>query len=66
MALLSRREGDLPKRSLWQKIKEVALTDVGVLARGGISPGSLEQVEEVLLAADLIVSLIVNVASRRA
>lgn len=52
MALLSRREGDIPKRSLWQKIKEVALTDVGVLARGGVSPGSLEQVEEVLLAAD--------------
>jgi len=52
MALLSRREGDVPKRSLWQKIKEVALTDVGVLARGGVSPGSLEQVEEVLLAAD--------------
>ena len=52
MALLSRREGDVPRRSLWQKIKEVALTDVGVLARGGVSPGSLEQVEEVLLAAD--------------
>ena len=52
MALLSRREGDVPKRSLWQKIKEVALTDVGVMARGGVSAGSLEQVEEVLLAAD--------------
>jgi fused signal recognition particle receptor len=52
MALLSRREGDVPKRSLWQKIKEVALTDVGVIARGGVSAGSLEQVEEVLLAAD--------------
>jgi fused signal recognition particle receptor len=52
MALLSRREGEAPKRSLWQKIKEVALADVAVLARGGVSPGSLEQVEEVLLGAD--------------
>ena len=52
MALLSRREGEAPKRSLWQKIKEVALADVAVLARGGVSAGSLEQVEEVLLAAD--------------
>jgi fused signal recognition particle receptor len=52
MALLSRREGEAPKRSLWQRIKDVALTDVAVLARGGVSEGSLERVEEVLLAAD--------------
>ena len=43
---------DLPKRSLWQKIKDVALTDVAVLARGGVSPGSLEQLEQLLLEAD--------------
>jgi fused signal recognition particle receptor len=52
MAFLSRKEGDVPKRSLWQRIKDVALTDVAVLARGGVDRGSLEQVEEILLQAD--------------
>ena len=52
MAFLSRKEGDLPRRSLWQKIKDVALTDVTVIARGGVSAGSLEQVEEILLQSD--------------
>lgn len=52
MAFLSRKEGDVPKRSLWQKIKDVALADVTVLARGGVDKGSLEQVEEILLQAD--------------
>ncbi len=52
MTRLFRREGDVPKKSLWQKIKDVALTDVAVLARGGVSPGSLEQLEELLLEAD--------------
>jgi fused signal recognition particle receptor len=47
-----RKIGDLPKRSLWQKIKDVALTDVAVIARGGVSAGSLEQLEELLLEAD--------------
>src|SRR5712664_198663 len=47
-----RKSGDLPKRSLWQKIKDVALTDVGVIVRGGVSAGSLEQLEELLLEAD--------------
>ncbi len=48
-----RKAGDVPKRSLWQRIKDVALTDVAVLARGGVSAGSLEQLEELLLEADL-------------
>jgi len=52
MALLSRKEGDVPKRSLWQRIKDIALTDVAVIARGGVNAGSLEQMEEVLLQAD--------------
>jgi len=47
-----RKSGDLPKRSLWQRIKDVALADVGVLVRGGVSAGSLEQLEELLLEAD--------------
>jgi fused signal recognition particle receptor len=48
-----KKTGDVPKRSLWQRIKDVALTDVAVLARGGVSPGSLEQLEELLLEADI-------------
>src|SRR5437016_3430283 len=48
-----RKATDVPKRSLWQKIKDVALTDVAVLARGGVSAGSLEQLEQLLLEADI-------------
>src|SRR3569833_4372120 len=49
---LLRKKGDVPKRSLWSKIKDVALMDVAVLARGGVSAGSLEQLEQLLLEAD--------------
>jgi fused signal recognition particle receptor len=52
MARILRRAGDVPRRSLWQRIKDVALMDVGVLARGGVSAGSLERLEELLLEAD--------------
>jgi fused signal recognition particle receptor len=52
MARILRRAGDVPRRSLWQRIKDVALMDVGVLAKGGVSAGSLEAVEELLLEAD--------------
>jgi len=41
-----------PKRSLWQRLKDVALLDVAVLARGGVSAGSIEQLETLLLEAD--------------
>jgi len=47
-----RRAGDLPTRSLWTKIKDVALTDVAALARTGAIQGSLETLEEILLEAD--------------
>src|SRR5678810_782291 len=40
------------KKSLWERIKDIALTDVGVIARGGVKEGSLEQLEELLLEAD--------------
>src|SRR3954466_2644152 len=50
---LLRKSGDLPKRSLWQRIKDVALMDVAVLAKGGVSAGSLEELEQLLLEADL-------------
>lgn len=49
---LLRKSGDVPKRSLWQRIKDVALMDVAVLARGGVSAGSLESLEQLLLEAD--------------
>lgn len=46
---------DKERVSLWNRIRRVALTDVGVLVRG-LDEGSLEQVEETLLAADFGVS----------
>jgi fused signal recognition particle receptor len=49
---LLRKKDDVPRRSLWQRIKDVALMDVAVLARGGVSAGSLEQLEQLLLEAD--------------
>jgi fused signal recognition particle receptor len=45
------RLGNKEKRSLWQKIKDVALTDVGVLVLG-LDEGSLEKLEELLIASD--------------
>jgi fused signal recognition particle receptor len=47
-----KRAGDVPTRSLWTKIKDVALTDVTAIARAGAIQGSLETLEEVLLEAD--------------
>lgn len=58
-----------PKRSLWQRIKDVALLDVGVLARGGPDQSSLEAIEATLLQADLGASVterLVADLSRRA
>ncbi len=52
MARLFKRSDDLPRRSLWQRIKDIALTDVGALVRKGSREGSLEQLEELLLEAD--------------
>jgi len=47
-----RRSGDVPTRTLWKKIKDVALMDVGAIARAGAIQGSLEKLEETLLEAD--------------
>lgn len=41
-----------PKRSFWQRIKDVALTDVAVFARGGVDAGSLEKLETLLIESD--------------
>ena len=50
MARIVQRSSE--RKSLWQRIKDIALTDVGVIARGGVKEGSLEQLEELLLEAD--------------
>jgi fused signal recognition particle receptor len=61
MSRLIRRAGE--KTSLWQKIKAVALTDVGVLAVG-LDEGSLEKLEELLLASDFGVSATLRLVDR--
>lgn len=60
MARLFKRDGDAPKRSLWQKVKDLARTDLGVLMRGGVDAGSLEALEELLLEADFGVATTVR------
>ena len=52
MARLFRRDGDLPKKSFWQKVKSVVTTNWRVAIRGGVDQGSLEQLEQVLLESD--------------
>ena len=48
---MARASGTAVKRGLWQRLKAVALTDVGVLVRG-LDRDALERVERVLLEAD--------------
>ena len=52
MSRIVRRAGDLPKRKLWDRVKDIALMDVAVIARGGVKEGSLAHLEELLLEAD--------------
>ena len=51
MARLFRKKEEGAK-SLWDRIVDVALTDVTVIAKGGLDAGSLEHLEETLIAAD--------------
>ena len=51
-SLFRKKDSAAPRRSLWQRIADVALTDVAVLARGGVDAGSLERLEALLLEAD--------------
>ncbi len=51
-SLFRKKDSAVPRRSLWQRIADVALTDVAVLARGGVDAGSLERLESLLLEAD--------------
>ncbi len=69
MSSLFRKEGDVPKRSLWQRLKDIALTDVTTVQRSGTIQGSLEQIEEILLGADFGVPVtlrLVDSVSRQA
>src|SRR5690606_21236984 len=50
MSRLFKRKEETQK-SLWDRIVDVALTDVTTLVRG-VDEGSLERIEELLLAAD--------------
>ena len=49
--MTSSRIGGTPKLSLWSRIKRLALTDVGALARG-MNAADLEAMEKLLLEAD--------------
>jgi fused signal recognition particle receptor len=51
MARLFRKKEEAGKKSLWDRIVDVALTDVTVLVKG-MDEGSLERLEETLIAAD--------------
>jgi fused signal recognition particle receptor len=69
MARLFRRK-DETKKSLWDRIVDVALTDVSVLVKG-MDEGSLEGLEETLIAADFgvpatlrLVQVVEDLASR--
>jgi fused signal recognition particle receptor len=66
MTRLFRRAGDVPKRSLWQRIKDAAMADVAVMTRPGAVrgvEGSLERLEEILLDADFGVSTTLRMVS---
>src|SRR5690242_777848 len=52
MSRIAPRSGDLPKRSLWTRIKELAKRDVATIGRGGTIQESLGELEDVLVAAD--------------
>ena len=69
MARLFRRKEE-GKKSLWDRIVDVALTDVSVLV-AGMDEGSLERLEETLIAADFgvpatlrLVQVVETLASR--
>lgn len=51
MSRLFRRKDDVPKRSLWQRVKDVVRTDIGVLFKG-VDEGSLEALETLLIESD--------------
>jgi signal recognition particle-docking protein FtsY len=52
MPRIMKRSSDVQSRSLWQRVKDIAMLDIAALARGGTIEGSLEKLEEVLIEAD--------------
>lgn len=40
------------RKGLWQRVKDIAFTDVGVVMAGGLDQDALERLEELLLASD--------------
>ncbi|HUQ47421.1 MAG TPA: signal recognition particle-docking protein FtsY [Gemmatimonadaceae bacterium] len=52
MPRILKRSSDVQSRSLWQRVKDVAMLDIAALARGATIEGSLEKLEEVLIEAD--------------
>ena len=52
MPRILKKASDTSRRSLWQRVKDIAMLDVATLARGGSIQGSLEKLEEVLIEAD--------------
>ncbi len=46
-----------PKRGLWRRIVDFALTDVNTLVEGGLDEAAIERLEEVLLEADFGVDI---------
>jgi fused signal recognition particle receptor len=52
MPRILKRASDVQSRSLWQRVKDIAMLDITTLARGGTIQGSLEKLEEVLIEAD--------------
>ncbi|MFL5401883.1 MAG: signal recognition particle-docking protein FtsY [Gemmatimonadales bacterium] len=57
--MASNRLGDGEKRSLWSRIKRIALTDVGALMRG-LNAEDLENMERVLIESDFGVAATVE------
>ena len=64
MSRIFRRSDEAPKRSLWERIKDVAMTDVRVVVGRGVKQGSLEQVEEILLQSDFGVPVTLSVVAQ--
>ena len=52
MPRILKKASDTSRRSLWQRVVDIAMLDVTTVARGGSIQGSLEKLEEVLIEAD--------------
>jgi len=62
MTRIAQHAGDLPARSIWQRIKDFALRDVDTLADGSM-PQTLERLEDLLIGADFGVAVTLRLVS---